>query len=268
MIEKYWFIICGTSILLHQNADGKYTVPLAVEPPIQPKPWHHIQVLPDYEGVPCRSFLVDTLDGMGEGEYATIGLRESWNHLSSPMYDLASKASELAYWHTNTKYCGVCGGTMIWSTDISKKCEYCGKEIWPQVSPAIIVRIQREFTLDDGTHEKRILLVHAKNFRRSEMYGLVAGFVETGETFEQCVHREVREEVGLRVKNLVYFGSQSWPYPSGVMVGFTADWEAGEIALQEEELSRAGWFSKNNMPQIPDKMSIARRLIDDFLNNV
>ena len=109
--------------------------------------------------------------------------------------------------------------------------------------------------------------MNAKTFRRSEMYGLVAGFVETGETLEECVIREVREEVGLEIENLKYFGSQSWPYPCGVMIGFTADWKSGDIRIQEDELNRAGWFGKDNMPPIPDKMSIARQLIDNFINN-
>ena len=128
--------------------------------------------------------------------------------------------------------------------------------MWPQVSPAIIVRIRKG---DD------ILLVHARNFRRSEMYGLVAGFVETGETLEECVVREVQEEVGLTITNIRYFGSQAWPYPSGVMIGFTADYVSGELHLQEEELSQARWFNRDCLPPIPDKMSIARKLIDDYI---
>ena len=105
--------------------------------------------------------------------------------------------------------------------------------------------------------------MHAKNFRR-DFYGLVAGFVETGETLEEAVKREVAEEVGLEITNIRYFASQPWPYPSGLMVGFTADYVSGEIKLQEDELSAGGWFSKNNLPEIPEKLSIARKLIDDW----
>ena len=186
----------------------------------------------------------------------TVGLRESWFVLPVEFYNTASKASELLYWDTCTKYCGVCGAPMKRVTTISKQCTHCGKEVWPQVSPAIIVRIRRD---DD------ILLVHAKNFRRSEMYGLVAGFVETGETLEECVKREVYEEVGLEIKNIHYFGSQPWPYPCGIMIGFTADYAGGELHVQEEELSSAKWFNRHNLPPIPDKMSIARRLIDNYI---
>ncbi len=129
------------------------------------------------------------------------------------------------------------------------------------MAPAIIVRIHRIGS--DG--EDQILLVHARNFRRSEMYGLVAGFVETGETLEECVKREVYEETHLHIQNIRYFASQPWPFPCGIMIGFTADYAGGEVQVQEEELSRAAWFTRDHLPKIPDKLSIARRLIDDWL---
>ena len=96
-------------------------------------------------------------------------------------------------------------------------------------------------------------------------YGLVAGFVETGETLEQCVHREVFEETGLRIRNVRYFGSQPWPYPCGLMVGFTADYAGGQIHVQREELKNVAWFHRDHLPKLPEKLSIARRLVDDWL---
>ena len=252
--STYWFVFISNSLLLQHDESG-YHIPCTVEPPFPMKEWTPRQELPSLDGVPCMAYSLNT-PPQDMKDYVTMGLRESWNVLPHTFYNVAGKASELLYWDSCTRYCGVCGAPMKRTTIISKQCTHCGKEVWPQVSPAIIVRIRRG---DD------ILLVHAKNFRRSEMYGLVAGFVETGETLEQCVKREVMEEVGLEIKNIRYFGSQPWPYPCGIMIGFTADYVAGELHLQEEELSRAGWFNRKNLPQIPDKMSIARRLIDNYI---
>ena len=144
-------------------------------------------------------------------------------------------------------------------TDISKRCEHCGKEVWPQVAPAVIVRITR------GSDE--ILMARARNFR-SDFYGLIAGFVETGETLEEAVVREVKEETGLEVTNIRYFDSQPWPYPSGLMVGFTADYAGGQIHIQHEELQNVAWFNRDHLPKLPEPLSIARHLIDDWLLRV
>jgi hydrolase, NUDIX family len=127
--------------------------------------------------------------------------------------------------------------------------------VWPSLATAIIVLIQRN---------DEVLLVHARNFK-GNFYGLVAGFIETGETLEEAVHREVLEETGITIENLHYFGSQPWPYPSGLMIGFTADYVSGNIHLQKEELSKGAWFTKDNLPNIPEKLSIARRMLDDWI---
>ena len=109
------------------------------------------------------------------------------------------------------------------------------------------------------------MLVHARNFK-SDFFGLVAGFVETGETLEEAVHREVAEETGIKIKNLRYFGSQPWPYPCGLMVGFNADYDGGDLQLQQSEISKGAWFTKENLPNIPERLSIARMILDDWIN--
>ena len=129
--------------------------------------------------------------------------------------------------------------------------------MWPQLATAIIVLIHRGV---------EVLLVHARNFK-GDFYGLVAGFVETGENLEEAVRREVMEETGLTIKNIRYFGSQPWPYPCGLMVGFNADYESGEVRLQREELNKGAWFTKDHLPTIPEKLSIARMILDDWLEN-
>ena len=140
-------------------------------------------------------------------------------------------------------------------TEISKKCTGCGKEIWPQLATAVIVLIHKG---------DEVLLVRAKNFR-TDFYGLVAGFVETGETLEEAVAREAFEETGVKIQNIRYFGSQPWPYPCGLMVGFNADYVSGDIHLQKSEIAKGGWFRKDNLPTIPEKLSIARMLLDAWI---
>lgn len=263
----YWFVFIGNSLILHRKGNT-YEVPQGDVPPTSIQAWTTIQVLPDLDGIPCRAYclLAPPREGLPEG-FTTMELRASYNVLPHPLHNMAGKASELLYWDDNTRYCGHCGAPMERTTDISKRCTHCGKEVWPQVAPAIIVRIRKHAVTDaegNTIEPEKILLVHARNFRHADRYGLVAGFVETGETLEQCVEREVMEETHLRITNLRYFGSQPWPYPSGIMIGFTADYASGELRLQDEELSRGGWFTRDHLPHIPDKMSIARRLIDDW----
>ena len=267
--NTYWFIFVGNSLLLTNNEGDNYSIPFSEEAPVALKEWTYVQELPDIDGYNCKAFRL-TVPPININKFIAVGLRESYSKLPFSMYSMASKASELLFWNANTKYCGVCGAPMKKDTEISKRCTNCGKEVWPQVAPAIIVRIRKSAVYDSAgilTEPEKILLVHARNFRRAEMYGLVAGFVETGETLEDCVRREVMEEVHVEIKNIRYYGSQAWPYPSGIMIGFTADYESGDICLQNSELSSGNWFSKDALPQIPDKMSIARKLIDDWIIN-
>ncbi len=267
----FWFVFISNNILLHKSGDGIFRIPESDAPVVPLKPWTTVQELPDMEGKPCRAFQLQSPPAEGlPADIVTMELRTAGSVLTPAFYNMAGKASELLYWDSNTRFCGHCGAPMKRHTDISKRCTNCGKEVWPQVSPAIIVRIRKCSVLDaDGTEREpeKILLVHARNFRRSDYYGLVAGFVETGETLEQCVEREVWEETRLRIANLRYFGSQPWPYPCGIMIGFTADYAGGDLQLQDEELTRGGWFTRDNLPHIPDRLSIARSLIDHWTSH-
>ncbi len=253
-MRKYWFVFCKTDIML-EKSDSGYSIPLSEESPIPLHPWTHIlRVTPMEDGTEVRAVMTDH-PVTDFPQFEMCGLRQSFYRLSTEFYLKAGKCQELLYWDANTKFCGVCGAPMKMHTDISKRCTNCGKEVWPQLATAIIVLVHRG---------EEILLVHARNFK-SDFYGLVAGFVETGETLEEAVHREVAEETGLRIKNLRYFGSQPWPYPCGLMVGFNADYDGGDIHLQRSELSKGNWFTKDCLPKIPEKLSIARMILDDWI---
>jgi NAD+ diphosphatase len=260
-MQKYWFIFSKSDLLLYQEIDGSYSIPMSEENPLAVQPWVHIMnVTPMEDGTEVRTFVVDDPQKIRfvddrHPEYTFVGLRPSFYKLRPELYLKAGKCQELLYWDHNTQFCGVCGAPMRMSTDISKKCTQCGKEVWPQLATAIIVLIHRG---------DEVLLVHARNFK-TDFYGLVAGFVETGETLEEAVRREVMEETSLTIKNLKYFGSQPWPYPCGLMVGFTAEYESGDVHLQKSELSKGTWFRYDQLPRIPQKLSIARRILDAWL---
>lgn len=252
---KHYFVFCKGDILLRKCPDGTYTIPFGEEPPTDVKPWTNVMSVYPPCGEEVKTYRIDA-PVVDDDRYEMCGLRQSYYKLSEELYLTAGKCEELLYWDNNTKFCGVCGGQMKMHSPISKRCEECGKEVWPQLATAVIVLVHRG---------DEVLLVHAKNFR-GNFFGLVAGFVETGETLEQAVHREVMEETGLTITNLRYFGSQPWPYPCGLMVGFHADYVSGEIKLQHSELAAGSWFVRDNLPEIPEKLSIARRLIDDWLS--
>lgn len=241
-----YYVFCQGDLVLERTPDG-FQIP--TEAPTATKPWTTVMNVDGDKAYRIENPIT------GDQRYEMCPLRQSYFKLSHDDYLKAGKCHELLYWDMNTKYCGVCGGPMRFDTDISKKCEHCGKEVWPQLAIAIIVLIRKG---------DEVLLVHARNFRH-DFYGLVAGFVETGETLEQAVHREVMEETGLHITNLRYYGSQPWPYPCGLMVGFTADYESGNIHLQHSELSKGAWFDRDHLPNIPEKLSIARQLIDHWL---
>ena len=241
-----YYVFCQGDLVLERTPDG-FQIP--TEAPTATKPWTTVMNVDGDKAYRIENPIT------GDQRYEMSPLRQSYFKLSHDDYLKAGKCHELLYWDMNTKYCGVCGGPMRFDTDISKKCEHCGKEVWPQLAIAIIVLIRKG---------DEVLLVHARNFRH-DFYGLVAGFVETGETLEQAVYREVMEETGLHITNLRYYGSQPWPYPCGLMVGFTADYESGNIHLQHSELSKGAWFDRDHLPNIPEKLSIARQLIDHWI---
>ena len=278
-----YFVFCQSDLVLEKDGD-RYQIP--TKQPTDLKPWTTVMDVDGAKAYRIDAPLIapDNLSSSSPAEvsasYVMCPLRQSYYKLPEQDYLLAGKCHELLYWDQNTKFCGVCGGPMRFDTAISKKCENCGKEIWPQLAIAVIVLVRKRVAGGKTTGcetaavpeasasgKEEVLLVHANNFR-DDHYGLVAGFVETGETLEEAVHREVLEETGLHITNLCYFGSQPWPYPCGLMVGFTADYDSGSIHLQRSEISKGSWFDKDHLPHIPEKLSIARHLLDAWLEEV
>ncbi len=188
-----------------------------------------------------------------------VGLRQLYEKLDEIMLQAAFRAVQIVAWDETHRFCGVCGeATEKKSDEHAKVCPKCGHTSYPRLSPAVIVAV---------TKGDKLLLASSKNFTTG-MYSVLAGFVEAGETLEECVKREIREEAGIEVTNVKYFGSQPWPFPNSFMLAFTAEHERGEIKIDDNEIADARWFGIDeipNIPSIPGSLSISRRLIDWFI---
>ncbi|HVN97047.1 MAG TPA: NAD(+) diphosphatase [Syntrophorhabdaceae bacterium] len=184
------------------------------------------------------------------------GLRSLFGHLNPEFYAIAVRALGIINWDSTHEFCSQCGSPALRRNDVlARQCTKCGFTMFPRISPAVIVLVER----DD-----KALLARATRFQDA-MYSVIAGFVEPGETLEQTVQREVKEETGIEVDNIHYFGSQPWPFPDSLMIGFTAQYAGGEIKVDGEELLDAAWFAADGLPRIPGRISIARALIDWFV---
>lgn len=185
-----------------------------------------------------------------------LGLRDAWNLLPEALYQVAARARQLLIWDQQSRFCGACGhATAVDAKEPAKRCPACGLVSYPRLSPAIMVLIHRG---------DELLLARSPHFKPG-VYSALAGFVEAGESAEQCLHREVKEEVGLEVCNLRWFASQSWPFPHSLMLAFHADYAAGEIVPQVGEIEDARWFRRDALPLLPNPVSVAWHLIQDGL---
>jgi NAD+ diphosphatase len=180
-------------------------------------------------------------------------LRTLFLQLADPLLALAGRALQVAEWDRSHRFCGRCGtATRDKAGERAKECPACGYVAYPRVSPAMMVLVKRD---------RELLLARARRFPLA-VYSALAGFVEAGESIEDCIHREVREEVGVEVNGLQYVASQSWPFPHSLMIAYTAEYAGGEVRPCDDEIVDARWFPLDALPQLPSPVSIARHLID------
>ncbi len=191
--------------------------------------------------------------------YEVLGLRKLAGAVDRESFEVIGHATHTADWLSTSRYCGRCATkTERVASERCMACPACGLHVYPRISPAIITLIR-----------KGPLALLASNARfPGVFYSTLAGFSEIGESLEQTLAREVKEEAGVGVTNIRYFGSQPWPFPNSLMIGFTADWAEGEIKIDPNELSDARWFSADELPEIPPPLSIARQLIDAWVREV
>ncbi len=250
----WWFASQQNQLLIYQDSSSvriPYLVDF-VELGIPTVSQHYLGQLKGH-----FSYAVDLPEGAVAPEgMAFEGLRKVYGRMDEDLFWLAGRAVQIIDWDRTHRFCGRCGIPLrSRETERAKECLQCGLLHFPRLAPAVIVLVERG---------RELLMARSRHFAPG-VYSVLAGFVEPGETLEEAVEREVFEEVGIRIKNIRYFGSQPWPFPHSLMIGFTAVHASGELMINHEEIEDAGWFTADNLPGQPGKISIARRLIEWFL---
>lgn len=245
-----WVLLQGGNLLVCRHGDQ-------VSLPEGPQPdWLQLRHLPlcfaDWQGFTVQAASVAADAALPPGIVA-----EPFNSLQQVIPDdlmsLAGIAKQLLHWQKKSRFCSICNGNLVQMPNTwGKRCNGCGYEHFPQIHPCAIVLIRR----DD-----QLLLIHKPEWVNGR-YGLVAGFLDAGESLEECAIREAMEETGVTIKNIRYVASQAWPFPSQVMVGFFADYQSGDIKVDGAEVEDARWFTIGSLPNLPASRSIARYLID------
>ncbi|HXX11083.1 MAG TPA: NAD(+) diphosphatase [Burkholderiales bacterium] len=247
----HWFLFQGNQILVRRDQSGA-AIPLVAHPDEL-----GLEVLrTQYLGTLGRRHCFGGecgADAPAPHGLTWSGLRALFGSLDDVTFGLAGRAFQIMDWDRSHLYCGRCGTpTVVKPGERARECPSCGQTHYPRIAPAVMALVQRG---------DQLLLARSPHFVPG-MHSALAGFVEPGESLEQCLVREVKEEVGVEVANLRYFSSQSWPFPHSLMIAFNCDWVAGEITPDPTEIEAAGWFGLDNLPLLPNKISIARRLID------
>lgn len=244
-----WLLLQGQKLLTVSGENGPL-LPTGDIPPVkQNEPPLYIG---RWQGLPCR-MIVLTDEDQAAASFELHSLQSRAPQLPLAMLSLAGLGLMIRHWEKSSRCCGSCGTELTrLSKEWGKECKTCGNHHFPRIHPCVIGLVVKD-------HE--ILLVRKPEWADGR-FGLVAGFVEFGESLEGAMVREIAEEAGIQVDNLRYIGSQSWPFPSQLMTGFVADYVAGELKLQEDELAEADWYALDRLPILPPRRSIARYLID------
>jgi NAD+ diphosphatase len=248
-----WYVFCGYRLLVDER-EGHVRLPQGPSLPELGLVPERQQFLGWLDDQPCYAVEV-AADASPPAGWQFHGLRTLLDVLDEDQFWLAGRAVQIVDWDRTHQYCGRCGArTDYHPHDRARVCPSCGLTHYPRLNPAMIVAVVRG---------DQILLARSHRHPPGR-YSVLAGFVEPGETLEECVAREVKEEVGLDVVNIRYFGSQPWPFPHSLMIAFTCEAPNGEIELDETEMAEAGWYRAGELPLVPPPPTISRRLIDWF----
>lgn len=252
--DAWWFVFRGNALLVHRD-ESEVKLPFTAQPRdlgVEPLRTQYLGML---HGRHCFSAECDeAAEPVDHLKWA--GLRSLFGIIDDATFLLAGRAVQIMDWDRSHQFCGRCGTPTERKTgERSRVCPACGQTHYPRLAPVAMALVRRG-------HE--LLLARSPHFPPG-MFSALAGFVEPGESIEECLVREVREEVGVEVDNLRYFASQPWPFPHSLMIAFHCDYVSGDIVPQEGEIEAADWFSRDRLPVLPHHLSIARRLIEDAL---
>jgi len=247
--SAYWLLRCGNEIFTTTDPDRGNTFPLGCASDFGATA--KALLVGNWLGHACYAAEIDKPPESLTGELLPV--RALFSLAGTEAFLLAARATQLMDWQKNHRYCGRCSTTTAMKPDeYVMACPSCGLLAYPRISPVVMVLISRG---------DELLLARSPHFKPG-VFSALAGFVEAGETLEQCAAREVREEVGVEITNLRYFKSQPWPFPDSLMIAFFADYAGGTITPEPSEIEEAGWFPRSALPLLPDPVSIARQLID------
>ncbi|GAC13648.1 NAD(+) diphosphatase [Aliiglaciecola lipolytica] len=256
--EVHWIIFMGDRVVANKQQQALLKSTWQDLPIV-----HHyndqIISLGEYQGAPCLAIDVGN-EQLELEEFETISLRGIYLSENFPLFQTVARAWQWILFRRTHRFCGQCGSTMQqvdW--EMATQCFNCHHRCYPRVSPCIIVSIRKG---------DKILLAQGKAQRERKIFSTLAGFVESGESLEQAVHREVFEEVGIKIKNIEYFDSQPWPFPHSLMMGFIAEHDSGEIEVDGDEILEAHWYEADKLPLTPPTISIAGQLIKETLSRI
>lgn len=252
----FWFPFRGNELVVQKNEEkiGLIRTDEASMAALQPYNTLYIGTI---DGIPCLACEASAEPPLPQG-WRALGLRALFGQLDDSGYSAAGYASQILHWQRNSRFCPACGAPngplgINWE----RRCTRCSHIGYPPAIPAVLVLVH------NGEH---ILLAHQPGW--GKRYSILAGFVEPGETLEDCVRREVAEEVGIEITDVTYMGSQPWPFPTQLMVGFQARYLSGEAHPDQQELDDAAWFHADALPEIPPPLSLSHQLIMTWVNSL
>ncbi len=252
--EAWWFVFRGNTILIRRDPT-RVELPFVAHPQALGLDPLRTQYLGTLDGRHCFSAECPE-DAEPPEDLHFAGLRSLFGVIDDATFLLAGRAVQIVDWDRSHRFCGRCGTpTERKEHERSRACPSCGQTHYPRLAPVAMALVRRG---------RELLLARSPHFPPNMMSAL-AGFVEPGESLEECLIREVQEEVGVVVNNLRYFSSQPWPFPHSLMVAFHCDYVSGDITPQAGEIEAADWFTPEQLPVLPHRLSIARRLIEDAL---